>query len=74
MRETGEHSGERASVVRRVVAWMVGILLLAVVAVVLIRVFIRPVPPNQGAPPGHFGGPCWACHLITSDAEPVETP
>lgn len=43
-----------------------------VVLVLLVRVFIRPIPPGQQAPSGHFGEPCWACHLVTNSAEPAE--
>lgn len=38
----------------------------------LLRVFIRPIPPDQVAPAGHFGGPCALCHLVSESAEPAD--
>lgn len=62
------------SVVVRVLKWVVAAACLVVVLVVLLRVFIRPIPPDQAAPEGHPGEPCALCHIVTKNAEPVELP
>ena len=44
---------------------------LAVVALfwIALHVFIPPINPAQESPKGHFGEPCWACHLVNSSAQ-----
>lgn len=63
---------ERRSSGRTVLVWVVGLVLAVLVLVLLLRIFIRPIPPGQEAPLGHFGEPCWGCHLVTESADPVE--
>lgn len=70
----GPEAHDRRATARRVLVWVVGALLAVLVLVLLVRIFIRPIPPGQDAPLGHFGEPCWACHLISKSAEPVELP
>lgn len=70
----GPEVGDRRAAARRVLVWIVGALLALLVLVLLLRIFIRPIPPDQEAPLGHFGEPCWACHLISESADPVELP
>ena len=60
--------------VRRAVGWIVGLILAALLLLLLAHVFIRPVPPDQQAPAGHFGEPCVACHFVTESADPVSLP
>jgi len=59
---------------RRVLGWVVGLVLLAFLLLALAHVFIRPIPPDQEAPAGHFGEPCVACHFVTASADPVSLP
>jgi hypothetical protein len=44
----------------------------ALVALLLLRVFIRPIPPEQAAPERHAGEPCVLCHIVTESAKEVE--
>lgn len=37
-----------------------------------VHVMISQVNPAQEAPKGHFGGPCWACHIVSTRAAIVE--
>jgi len=60
--------------VRRAVGWIVGLILAALLLLLLAHVFIRPIPPDQEAPAGHFGEPCVACHFVTASADPVSLP
>lgn len=60
------------SMARQLMMWGFGILLTLLVAILLLRVFIRPIPPTQEPPNFHFGDPCTVCHLVTEDAEPVD--
>lgn len=57
---------------RRILSWVVGVVLALVILMLLMRVFIRPIPPTQPTPPGHFGEPCALCHLVVDDAAPVD--
>jgi len=59
---------------RRAIGWVVGLVLLAFLLLALAHVFIRPIPPDQEAPAGHFGEPCVACHFVTESADPVSLP
>lgn len=65
---------ERRSFSRSVLVWAVGLVLTLLVLVLLLRIFIRPIPPGQEAPLDHVGEPCWGCHLVTESADPVELP
>ena len=68
--ETGS-DGTRPAAVR----WLVRIGTLVagvVVLLVLARVFVRPIPPDQEAPERHPGEPCWACHFVGERFEAVE--
>jgi len=58
----------------RVLRWIAAAACLTIVLVVLLRIFIRPIPPDQAAPEGHAGEPCAVCHIVTENAEPVELP
>lgn len=58
---------------RVLLGWVAGVLIALVVALGLLRIFIRPINPEQEPPTFHFGDPCWVCHLVTEDAELVET-
>lgn len=49
--------------------WIVGAV---VVLLVLAHVFVRPVAPEQQSPPGHFGEPCIACHLVSDSAQIID--
>ncbi len=53
--------------------WIVGALLVALVAWGALHVFISPVNPEQKAPEKHFQSSCWTCHFISSSAK-VTTP
>lgn len=71
-KSSGTESVQR-SIARQLLVWGFGVLLALLIAVLLLRVFIRPIPPTQEPPNFHFGQPCAVCHLVTEDAEPVET-
>lgn len=58
----------------RAVGVAVGIVLALGVGFALAHVFVRPIPPGQDVPTGHFEQPCWLCHLVTDGADPVEVP
>lgn len=65
---------ERRPVAVRVLGWLVAGVLGIVVALALLHVFIRPIPPEQEAPDRHVPGPCILCHLVSESADPVELP
>lgn len=73
--QQSEEAQERARrPVRRAVAWVAGLVLLAFLLLALAHVFIRPIPPDQEAPADHFGEPCVLCHFVTESADPVPLP
>ena len=39
---------------------------------VLAHVFARSVSSERVSPPGHFGEPCGACHMIDEQAETID--
>jgi hypothetical protein len=47
---------------------------LAVIALfwAALHVFIPQVNPAQETPKGHFGEPCWACHIVRSGARLID--
>lgn len=57
---------------RRVLGWIVAAPVILVVLAALLHVFIRPIPPSQQSPRGHYSQPCWMCHFVSTDAEPAE--
>lgn len=66
-----QQKAERST--RRVLlGWVVGVIIALLLALLALRVFIRPMNPLQEPPEFHFGEPCWACHLVTDDAELVD--
>jgi len=71
---TEELRGNGRRPLRRAIAWAVGLVLGALLLVALAHVFIRPIPPDQESPGGHFGEPCVACHFVTESADPVPLP
>lgn len=58
--------------IRSVVVAVAGVAIAAVLLFALLHVFIRPIPPGQDAPAGHFGEPCVLCHLVSESAEPAD--
>lgn len=54
--------------------WTLAVAGVIVALLVLMHIVIRPIPPDQKAPDGHFGEPCVACHFVTDGAAPVELP
>lgn len=60
------------SAATRVLSWGVAVIAAALLALLLLRVFIRPIPPEQAAPEGHVGEPCGLCHFVTESADEVE--
>lgn len=55
--------GARAAMIAATAAIMV------VVGVAFAHVALPRVASGEAAPKGHYGGPCWACHWVTSDVE-----
>jgi hypothetical protein len=51
-----------------------GLIVAVAMGLLLLHIFIRPIPPDQQAPEGHFGDPCALCHLVIASADPVEVP
>lgn len=39
---------------------------------VALHVFIPQINPAQETPAGHFGEPCWACHMVNSSAQVID--
>lgn len=39
---------------------------------VALHVFIPQINPAQETPTGHFGEPCWACHMVNSSAQVID--
>jgi hypothetical protein len=37
-----------------------------------IHAFIPQIHPEQAKPEGHFGEPCWACHIVSSGANIID--
>jgi hypothetical protein len=57
-----------ASLRSRVVGLLITAAVLAVLVVGYMHVALTPVAPGQLAPKGHYGGPCWACHMVSGAA------
>lgn len=54
---------------RRVLAWIGGIVAALVVGWAVLHVVISPVNPEQEAPEQHVSAPCWTCHIVSASAE-----
>jgi len=54
---------------RAVLVWTIGVFVGVAALWGVAHVLISPVNPAQQPPSGHFQGPCWACHFVTSSAE-----
>jgi hypothetical protein len=50
-------------------AWIVGALLVLLLAWGALHVLITPVNPKQEAPEDHVQSACWACHFVTESAK-----
>lgn len=57
---------------KRLLHWVFGGLAVAVLALLAVHVMIQPVSPAQGAPAGHFGGPCLLCHIVTEGTDVID--
>ncbi|HZL05831.1 MAG TPA: hypothetical protein VFE45_10520 [Coriobacteriia bacterium] len=60
------------SLPRRLVGWLLLVILLAALALGAVRFFIPTISPDQQQPPGHYFAPCAACHLTVAGAEFVD--
>lgn len=70
-----EHiDGGATPVLRGALSWVAGVAAVAVGLVLVMHIALRPIPPDQEAPEGHFGEPCVACHTVSAGADPVELP
>jgi hypothetical protein len=56
----------------RVARWVLGVAVGVAIGLLARHFFIRPIPPEQTSPAGHFGEPCWACHTVTASVEAME--
>ena len=66
---TGETEGDAMKRALAALAIALAAILLTWAAV---HVMISQVNPAQQAPEGHFGEPCWACHIVSAGAAIVE--
>jgi hypothetical protein len=57
---------------RRVLSFVAVVLAVLLLFWAAIHVMTTKVNPAQEAPKDHFGGPCWACHIVISGAELIE--
>ncbi|MDZ4655143.1 MAG: hypothetical protein U1F44_04640 [Coriobacteriia bacterium] len=62
---------QRGPLVRGAIA-LTWVIAAVVVLLVLVRVFIRPVSPDQATPAGHFGDPCLLCHIVSTQADIID--
>jgi hypothetical protein len=53
----------------RVMGIFFAVVLLLVVGFAFLHVALKPISGGATAPKGHYPGPCWACHTVTSSAE-----
>lgn len=63
---------EQRSRGKRLLGWVIGVPVAFVALLLAMHALIRPIPPTQEAPQSHLGKPCWACHIVSPTAEPVE--
>jgi len=56
----------------RLLLWIGGIVLIAVLMLGAARFFIPTISPDQAQPPGHYFTPCATCHLTIAGAELVD--
>jgi hypothetical protein len=70
-RENGSDEA-RPSTGKRLFSGVVGAAVLGLILWGALHVMIVPVHPDQAAPSGHYGGPCVACHIVSSDARIIE--
>lgn len=57
---------------RKVAVNVVAALAVVALLTVLSHVTAPRIRPEQKAPDGHFFEPCWVCHTVSPDAEPIE--
>lgn len=60
------------SAMRRVIGWVLAIVLIPVLVLGAARFFIPTISPDQAQPPGHYFTPCAACHLTIAGAELID--
>jgi hypothetical protein len=73
--ETGIPVGEDgeddvpASLGTRVMGIFFAVVLLLIVGFAFLHVALKPIAGGVTAPKGHYPGPCWVCHTVTSTVE-----
>lgn len=58
--------------IARVLLWVGGIVLIAVLVLGAARFFIPTISPVQEQPPGHYFKPCVTCHLTVAGSEFID--
>jgi hypothetical protein len=58
----------------RVTGILLAAALLLVVGFAFVHVALKPVGAGAAAPQSHYPGPCWACHMVTSNTEGTDGP
>lgn len=57
--------------VLRIASWLAAVAVVALLVVLAVHVMISPITPDQPAPTGHFGEPCWSCHFIAEGVDVI---
>ena len=55
----------------RIATWIGVVVVVAILAVLVVHVMIRPVSPDQPVPVGHFSGPCGLCHFVSGGTDVI---
>ncbi|MDO8915468.1 MAG: hypothetical protein Q7W16_05235 [Coriobacteriia bacterium] len=66
--------GAPMSLRARVTGIFFAVLLLLVVGFAFLHVALKPVATDRPAPEGHYPGPCWVCHIVSSNAGGTDGP
>lgn len=71
-RDIGSQEAVRPSAGKRLAAGVTGAAMVGLTLWGALHVMIPPVHPDQVGPPGHYGQPCGACHIVSGGARITE--
>jgi len=57
---------------KRVLAVIAAVIVAILLLWAVLHVMITQINPAQESPKGHFGQPCWACHIVNTGADLIE--
>jgi hypothetical protein len=67
-----EDSDAPMSTRTRIIAGLVGSVVILGFAYGMVRMSSRPIRPQQSPPAGHYSLPCATCHTVSADAPAFE--